>query len=132
MWYSIIRLPLADCISLYYQSPIVIAILGRVFLGEKLPFAFPLVVLCALIGVVLISQPLFLLRLIGVAHDESESYEPLHGVGLVRKAKNAHWLQLEMAMSTQMLLVLFPLLMICNHFANLNIIGDWTDWRFDI
>ena len=148
MWYSIIRLPLADAICLYYQSPFIIAILARIMLKEELPNLFPIIIICAIIGVLFISQPTFLVSLwttMGINIDDSE---PLNVDGLiamvinvsfysvtpilVRKAIKAHWLQLEMAMSLQMCVIILPIVMTLNHFIFNNVTyGDWSDWKYD-
>ena len=151
-YYGIIRLPIGDAQCIFYQSPITIAIMGRIFLKEKLPKSTPLICLFGIIGIILMSQPLFIvLKYKQIFNIEtSESVEPLNIDGvismfiaifawsicclLVRTAKNTHFLQLEIVCCPQILIVMTSTLIFNNFITHNKFIGDLNvnNWSFDV
>eukprot|EP01083_Nonionella_stella_P076002 206888_1 len=150
-FYAIMLLPLGDLQCIFYQSPLWIVFLGRVWLKEPLPNVYilmPMTVL-ACTGIILVTQPSFLLRLFACNDD----HEPLNIYGviaiiisalkwtfcalLVRKAQDAHFLQLEFVSSGCTLFFAPPLMITINQYANVEEFGNldfWDDaqWQFDL
>ena len=81
LWYGVIRLPLGDAITIYYQSPVVIAVIAWAFLGERLPRSTPIICILATLGVLVIAKPHFISSLLN--DHENEDIEPLNIDGLV-------------------------------------------------
>ena len=101
-------------------------------------------ILFTVIGVILVAQPGFLMRFLG-----DNDYEPLDTSGviaafciafcwgtaavLVRKAVNAHFIQLELAASVQSSLIWLPLFSGSNELLIHNdLFGNYDEWQFDI
>ena len=84
IWYAVIRLPIGDAMCIYYQGPIIIAILASIFLKEPLPKLTPLIFVFAMIGIMLISQPTFIIILYYQIFetDNKQNIKPLNIDGL--------------------------------------------------
>eukprot|EP01083_Nonionella_stella_P318441 1164040_1 len=145
---SLILLPIGDDQCILYQSPLLIVYFSAIILKEKLPEWYILspATLMTICGILLISQPVFVLQLI----DREREYEPLNIYGLItacvsainwvpivlliRKARDAHFLQLEFASSGCVCFVTLPLTLVLNHYwLHIEFIGsfDINEWSFD-
>ncbi|KAL4425857.1 hypothetical protein ABPG75_009873 [Micractinium tetrahymenae] len=82
---SLVKLPLADSITLLFLNPAFCALLGRALLGERVDWLTGIGCLASLAGVVLVAQPPFVLHLLGLvpagAHQEW-SHDRLAGIVL--------------------------------------------------
>eukprot|EP01084_Bolivina_argentea_P039570 73121_1 len=153
LWYGVMRLPLGDATCIYYQSPLVIAIITFLFLGEKLPKTTPLICTLAITGIIFLAQPPIIISLFNryVYNMDNEKIESLNidglismfialfswsiSASLVRTAVDSHFLQLEIVSAGQTLYGSIPMLLILNHFIIHNpLIGDFNlkEWSFDI
>ena len=153
-YYAFIRLPVGDAIAIFLQSPIVTSIIAWIFLGEKLPKTTPLICILGSVGIVFISQPSFLISLyrnFSTNEAELKQIETLNIDGLisiivalcawsianvlVRTAKEAHFLQLEIVNGGQTIFISLPALLLSNKLIMHNIyIGglDVEDWFWDL
>ena len=61
--YAIYYLPLGDQNCIMYQGPLITAILGWIFLKEKLPKLTPIIIILATVGIIFVSQPTFLIKI---------------------------------------------------------------------
>ena len=61
-WYALIRLPRGNATTMFYESPTIIAIIAWVFLKEKLLKLMPIIFIFAVVGVIFISQPIFIIK----------------------------------------------------------------------
>ncbi len=139
-YYAICELPMGDFQAIFYQAPLLTVLCAWVFLKEKLPNLYILLpsVIMTIIGVLLVAQPQFLVAFLDP--DENE-YEPLNCYGvfaalisagrwvlcvlLVRKAVDAHFLQLEFAAAFCGLFITVPILTCVNHyFFHIDKIGN--------
>eukprot|EP01083_Nonionella_stella_P050123 133422_1 len=152
-WYGIIRLPIGDAEGIFYQIPIVTAMLGWLFLKEELPKMTPLICILGIVGILCISQPQFLIT----SYDklflnvETDDVKPLNIDGvcamlgaiftwsitaiLIRKAKDSHFLQLDIVAGVQSIFIMVPSVLLLNTYVLQNpFIGglDLKDWVFDL
>eukprot|EP01084_Bolivina_argentea_P293342 504490_1 len=124
-WRGLELVPLGDGEAILFLSPLVTVIAARLLLGEKLPSTFFLSLVVTLTGLVFICQPTFIFG--GSAPMMALSWQGiLFLIGtvfawtgacvLVRTAKKAHWLQLEIVATTQSIMVWCPLVIALNQF----------------
>eukprot|EP01084_Bolivina_argentea_P293344 504492_1 len=137
-WRGLELVPLGDGEAILFLSPLVTVIAARLLLGEKLPSTFFLSLVVTLTGLVFICQPTFIF-----GGDDGEyialSYEGIcfllgavvcwsGSCVLVRTAKEAHWLQLEIVATVQSIFIWCPLVILINrlwlHSDELSG-GDW-------
>jgi len=125
-WRGLQLLPLGDGESILFLSPMTTVIAARVFLKEKLPTTFIGTALISFAGLTFICQPSFIFS--GSDYEQISWEGVLYLLGavvcwsitclLVRVVKNeAHWLQLEMAVTVQSIFVWCPLLIVITQFA---------------
>jgi len=134
-WRGLEMVPLGDGEAILFLNPIVTVIAARLILGEELPTTFAVTTLLSVASLTLICQPSFLHRLASEVPDMphiDSAPAPLSWQGvvcliasvlawsaaclLVRSAKAAHWLQLEMAATTQSILIWCPLLTVLSRY----------------
>eukprot|EP01084_Bolivina_argentea_P316885 549375_1 len=143
LWYSVTRLPVGDFCVILVQNSLITALFAKIFLAEKLPNLFILIATFGIIGSLLISQPTFLSYLFNI-----NNIEPLDIYGLlvlcisilcmginnvlVRTAKEAHFLQLELVSSAQMIFVITPVVLLLNNYINVESIGTFHTIQFDL
>lgn len=104
-----------------FLTPLVTVISARIFLKEALPKTFPLTMVLSVVGLIFIVQPDWIF---GHATYSGDSYtlgwrpivELLLAVVawsasslLIRKARSTHWLQLDLALTTQSIVIWVPL-----------------------
>ena len=152
-WYAVIKLPIGDAYCIQIQGPLIIAVGAAMFLKEKLPKLTPVIAILAVIGIILIAQPTFITVLYYQYFGDAEETEdiealPIDGIIfmilaiitftisilMIRTAKEAHFLQLEIVASLQSVFISSPILMLINHFGVHNDrIGGFSvhNWRFD-
>eukprot|EP01083_Nonionella_stella_P014548 40848_1 len=152
-WYAIIRLPIGDAECIFYQTPIVIAMFGWIFLKETLPKTTPIICLLGVAGVLCISQPQFITAMYTKTFhaEDEEDVAPLNADGvlsmvtavfawsitaiLIRQAKGSHFLQLDIVAGIQTMFISTPTVLLVNHYFLHNaFIGDldFNDWVFDM
>eukprot|EP01084_Bolivina_argentea_P230445 388744_1 len=121
--------------------------MASIFLKEKLPKLTPIIVILSIVGITFLAQPTFLLHIL----HETDTVKPLNIDGLIavfiavvargitttltRTAKNAHFIQLEIASSAQAIFVTVPMLLVLNDYVIKNDkLGDFNPntWIFDI
>lgn len=140
-WRGLEMVPLGDGEAILFLNPIVTVLAARLVLGEELPATFAITTLLSMASLLLICQPSFLHQVPGV----SSTAEPLSWQGvsclvasvaawscaclLVRSAKAANWLQLEMAATTQSILLWCPLLIVASRYL-VPLAGSesWASW----
>ena len=114
-------------------------IAARIFLGERLPSTFFLTLIITVSGLIFICQPTFIfgggdaISWQGVAFLIGTVIAWSGACVLVRTAKKANWLQLEITATTQSLLLWCPLVIILNRFwlhSDGLSGGDW-DWSLE-
>eukprot|EP01084_Bolivina_argentea_P314771 545233_1 len=146
LWYGVMRLPLGDATCIYYQSPLIIAMISFLFLGEKLPKTTPIICILAITGIIFLVQPPIIISIYNYKESQSLNLDGLIAIfialfcwsisaSLVRTALNTHFLQLEIVSAGQTLFISIPILLILNHYIIKNpLIGnlDLSDWSFDI
>eukprot|EP01084_Bolivina_argentea_P293343 504491_1 len=124
-WRGLELVPLGDGEAILFLSPITTVIAARVLLGEPLPSTFFLTLIITISGLTFICQPTFIFG--GSAPMMALSWQGiLFLIGtvfawtgacvLVRTAKKAHWLQLEIVATTQSIMVWCPLVIALNQF----------------
>ena len=145
--YGFIKLPIGDAYCIFSQTPLIIVIIAAVFLKEKLPKMTPFIIILALIGILFLTQPTFLMLYINPQNKDIKSLDVggliLMCIGtlargidciLVRSIENAHFLQFEIVVAGQLVLLFTPILLLVNHFVlQIEIIGDLDadSWIFD-
>ena len=93
---------------------------GRIFLKEALPKTFPLTLILSLVGLVFIVQPDWIFGMYTYESYWTISWRPIVELLLavaawsaasllIRKARSAHWLQLDLALTTQSIVLWVPL-----------------------
>eukprot|EP01084_Bolivina_argentea_P290325 498662_1 len=140
-WKGITLVPIGVAETIYFLCPILIAFGAKIFLDEKFSTLFPLVFIFTILGLVIVSQPTWLMNIIGKTTNDSGLYTArsisIYGVILlimgcvswaimslmVRQAQKAHWLQLEIVSSLQAFLVWTPILVFIDF-----IIGNYVDF----
>ena len=148
VWYAIIRLPLGDAYCIKINTPLLIAIGAMIFLKEKLPKTTPIIAILAIVGVMFIAQPTFL---VSIFHPKDDDIEALNTDGiismilaitnyaisalLIRKTKdNSHWLQHTIISSLLSIFIALPFFILINElFLDNDRIGGFNsgDWKFD-
>ena len=151
---GILTLPLGDLQCLFYTAPLMTVFFGSIWLKEKLPKWYILIpsVLLTIFGVIFVSQPSFIIDNI-YSMNNNESAESLRMDGiisvmfaacgwsictlLVRKALNAHFLQLEFSMGFCILFIGIPSIAALNqillkddYVGSLNFM-DEDSWKYD-
>ena len=56
IWYAIIKLPLGDASCFFFQTPLIVTILSKIFLNDKLLKLTPIIMIFAIIGILFISH----------------------------------------------------------------------------
>eukprot|EP01083_Nonionella_stella_P079307 217506_1 len=146
-YYGIIRLPIGDAQSIFYQSPIITVLMARMFLKEELPQLAPLMCLFGIVGIVLISQPSFLIAAFNLERNKNIETLNVDGVIamliatvswstaviLVRTALEENFLQLEIVSSQQTIVLMILILIVNNFIVHNEFIGelDVDDWSLD-
>eukprot|EP01084_Bolivina_argentea_P290324 498661_1 len=141
---GITLVPIGVAETIFLLCPILIAFGAKIFLHETFSKLFPLVFLFTVVGLVIVSQPKWLLNIVDKTIDDTGRYNAtsisIYGVIIlimgcfswaimslmVRQAKKAHWLQLAIVSSLQTSLVWTPMLVFINF-----IIGDYVDFSLD-
>eukprot|EP01084_Bolivina_argentea_P251768 422406_1 len=137
-FYAISLIPLGDASCIFYQSPLIIIFAAHFLLKEKLPNIFILITSCITVtcGILILSQPTFIMNIISETDFESINTTGILSVCvsavswaiaciLIRRAKNAHVMQLELVLSVQSTLVSVPIWNIINHLTLRNkTLGD--------
>ena len=93
---------------------------ARIFLKEALPKTFPLTLILSLVGLIFIVQPDWIFGHLTYENYWSISWRPIVELLLavtawsaasllIRKARSAHWLQLDLALTTQSIVIWVPL-----------------------
>lgn len=121
-WGALQKVPIGNCISIIYCSPVLTSTWSALFLGEKLPWFFPLQAALATAGMLLIVDPPFLhgegLRENG--GDMSSAYTMVFA-GLVvcsinpiitRQTRSCSWIEVEHVCAFMASFVLNPLLLL--------------------
>jgi len=127
-WRALEQIPLGDGEAILFLTPLVTVISARIFLKEALPKTFPLTMVLSLVGLVFIVQPDWIFgHLTYEAHWEvgwRPIVELLIAVAawsaaslLIRKARSAHWLQLDLALTTQSIVLWVPLAILIGRFV---------------
>lgn len=137
-WYGVMRLPLGDFICIHYMEPLLVVFIAAIFLKEALPNPFILIpsVILTFGGIIMVSQPPFLISIIASKND----IEPVNLDGLVatilsallwaivviliRLCVNVHFLQLEMTGSGCIVTMGTLILLIIDSFYKSDKIGD--------
>eukprot|EP01083_Nonionella_stella_P182732 658208_1 len=143
LWLAMKLLPIGDANSIVSQNALLTAALGKILFKERLPKLFIPVLLLGVIGSLFISQPTFL----QYWFSDIQHIQPLNPYGLIliviaiiswsvcciliRSAKEAHFLQLELVSSAQMLFVAVPLILLFNTFLQLKLLGTFNTLQFD-
>eukprot|EP01083_Nonionella_stella_P076945 209871_1 len=152
-FYSGLKLvPIGDLQCILYISPLLTVYVGCIVLKETLPVWYIITpsTILTILGVLITTQPPFLLGTIVSNKTNNYMYEPLNVYGLVliflasvswtivvllvRTAKDTHFLQLEIASSLCLIFVIFPCALIINHYVvNIDFFGDLSidGWYFD-
>eukprot|EP01084_Bolivina_argentea_P306396 529458_1 len=145
-YFALYHLPIGDALCIFFTSQYLIVFLAYYFLNEELPKWYILVpaIFLTLFGNILMSQPSFIFDYLF----RNSIYEPLNSIGLIsmiialtanalctiliRKSKEAHFIQLEFAASIQIIFVFSPLTFTANYlWINNDEIG--TDaWIFNV
>eukprot|EP01083_Nonionella_stella_P267522 903695_1 len=123
-WRGLELVPLGDGEAILFLSPITTVIVARILLGEPLPKTFFLTIIITLTGLVFICQPTFIfggndymaLSWKGILFLIGTVFAWTGACVLVRTAKKAHWLQLELSASTQSIIFWCPLIIILNRY----------------
>jgi len=137
-WRGLELLPIGDGEAILFLSPITTVIAARFLLGEPLPSTFFLTLIITVSGLIFICQPTFIF---GGGDFVALSWEGIlfllatviawsGACVLVRTAKKAHWLQLEITATTQAIIIWCPLVIALNRFwlhSDDLSGGDW-DW----
>ena len=124
--------------AILFLSPLTTVIAARCLLGEKLPTTFFCTLVLTLTGLIFICQPTFIFGYINGEYSEMSLEGLLFLLGaviawsgacvLVRTAKDAHWLQLEITATIQSIFIWCPLVILINrlwlHSDDLSG-GDW-------
>eukprot|EP01084_Bolivina_argentea_P286236 490996_1 len=141
-YYGVITLPLGDFQCIFYISPLMTVLFASVLLKEKLPETYILIpsILLTVIGVILVSQPSFVMSMIDIRHEFKSL--PFDGVIstilvafewstcalLVRKAVTSHFLQLELAVSVCFFFIGMPITALVNIILDSEYIGSLAVW----
>ena len=131
---------LGDAEAILFLSPVATAVAGRVLLKETMPVSIFATTPITLGGLVFICQPSFIFG--------GSDYRDLSWQGivfmfavvfcwsatciLIRTAKSAHWLQLEIATSMQTILLWCPLLIMIDHLWISSDVLEGGDWDFSV
>ena len=155
-WFrSLEMVSIGDAEAILFMSPIVTTIIARCWLKEPLAKSFIVTLILALTSIIFITQPE---AIFGIDYSDGEKQNmPLIGVIyllislislsmqsiMVRKAKKAHWLQLELVATFGCAFIYTPLLIIIcvisdavdtnNNFSITDYVlsgGKWT-WDFE-
>eukprot|EP00484_Ammonia_sp_Unknown_P029491 CAMPEP_0197036030 /NCGR_PEP_ID=MMETSP1384-20130603/13652_1 /TAXON_ID=29189 /ORGANISM="Ammonia sp." /LENGTH=423 /DNA_ID=CAMNT_0042466157 /DNA_START=145 /DNA_END=1416 /DNA_ORIENTATION=- len=143
-WRGLELMPLGDGEAILFLSPIITVIAARILLAEALPSTFILTLVITLAGLVCICQPSFIFG----GHGHHGEYIALSWQGivfmcactcawsacciLVRSAKKAHWLQLEICASLQSMAIWCPLVILLNRFWLQSDALSGGDWDFSL
>ena len=99
-----------------FLTPLVTVISARIFLKEALPQTFPVTLVLSLVGLVFIVQPDVIFGSSNSKLEWRPLIELLLAVAawsasslLIRKARSTHWLQLDLALTTQSIVIWVPL-----------------------
>eukprot|EP01083_Nonionella_stella_P059488 155624_1 len=124
-WRGLELVPLGDGEAILFLSPITTVIAARVLLGEPLPSTFFVTLIITISGLIFICQPTFIfggsepmmaLSWQGILFLIGTVFAWTGACVLVRTAKKAHWLQLEIVATTQSIMVWCPLVIALNQF----------------
>jgi len=132
--------PLGNGEAISFLSPMTTAMAARMLLGERLPSTFFVTLCVTFVGLLFICQPTFLFG------DVNGRYMAMSGEGtlfllasivtwsagcvLVRTAESAHWVQLQLATTTQSILVWCPLVLAVNKLWPATDGLSGGDWQF--
>jgi len=124
-WRGLELVPLGDGESILFLSPMTTVIAARILLKEELPWTFIPTALISFAGLTFICQPSFIFA--GTDYEQISWEGVLYLLAavacwsascvMVRTVKEANWLQLEMAVTVQSILVWCPLLIVITQFA---------------
>eukprot|EP01084_Bolivina_argentea_P165165 286993_1 len=150
-WYSMKLLPVGDETAIFLTTSVMIAVIAKVFLKEKLQKLFPIILILCVAGSTFIAQPSFLLNVLTKYGYGNNKVEPLNNNGLIclfvamfgysfcniliRTAVKSHFIQLEIVNGGMMIFAGIPLLMLVNQYiTNTKYIGSFSsvDWELDI
>ena len=141
-WFGISRLPIGDATCIHSQVPTITVLFAVLFLKERMTKLTIVILVLAIIGITILSQPSFLVNVL------DQNSNPLNVPGLmslcvavilfsfgnilVRKAgHNAHFLQFEIMTSGCSVFVILPLLVMINEYIfEDDGIGTFSDWIF--
>ena len=138
-WYRGLELvPIGDAEAIIFVAPLLIVFIARFFLKEKLPKVFPVTLLLTIAGIIFVCQPEFIFG--------STTTRPVSIAGLifliimaiswaltsilVRTAKNAHWLQIQIVATVQGSFIWTPAVILLNRYvfhSDLIAGGMWLD-----
>eukprot|EP01083_Nonionella_stella_P019690 54682_1 len=145
-WYGITLMPLGDAEAIYYLCPIFVVLGARIFLKEQFSKMFPIIFTFTVIGLTIMCQPKFIVDWFDASANTRFESRSINGRGIimliggcvawagmslmVRSAKKAHWIQLEIVSSLQAFAIWTPLLVLINRFIdtddfNLDTNGAW-------
>jgi len=137
-WRGLELVPLGDGESILFLSPMATVIAARILLKEDLPFTFAVTTMVSFAGLTFICQPSFIFA--GTEYAEISWEGVLYLVAavlcwsascvMVRCVKTAHWLQLEMAVTVQSILLWCPLLIVVTQFVPGAASIDGGAWSF--
>jgi len=139
-WRGLEMVPLGDGEAILFLSPMTTVIAARYFLDEALPSTFLLTTALNAAGLVFICRPTMVfghnaqrpLSWEGVAFLFAAALVWSAAVILVRTAKDAHWLQLEITATTQSVLVWCPLLIAVNQYVLKSDVFGGVEWDLSI
>jgi drug/metabolite transporter (DMT)-like permease len=127
-WASLPMAPLGDCIAIMYCDPIITVLWALVILGEKPLSVFPLQLLFAATGMLLIVKPPFLLHLLKMPADSSDKanytfvFIAMFASSLMyvvtHKTKTASWIEVEHVTSFLAVFVFNPAVYIIQQAVN--------------
>ena len=126
-WYRGLELvPIGDAEAIIFIAPLLIVFIARLFLKESLSKVFPATLCLTIAGIIFVCQPEFIFG-------SNEQTRPVSIVGLifliimaiawaltsilVRTAKNAHWLQIQIVAAVQGSFIWTPFVILLNRFV---------------
>ena len=142
-WYRGLELvPIGDAEAIIFIAPLLIVGIARIVLKEPLSKVFPLTILLTIAGIVFVCQPEFLfgsdtrpVSIIGLVFLIIMAISWSLSSILVRTAKTAHWIQIQLVAAFQGSFIWTPICILINRFwfhSELISGGFWvplTEWK---
>eukprot|EP01084_Bolivina_argentea_P198010 339201_1 len=149
-YYAVKVMPVGDVTIFHNQSGLIIAFLAKVFLNEKLPKLYPILIITSVLGTFFVSQPSFLQIFVQkyINNNSMANIEQLNIGGiiaaligmlfcsfervLIRSARQTHFIQFEIVSSGLTVFFTIPIVVIFNLLIGNTEFEWYTNWNFDM